>query len=79
MAQLANTHPLDAITGAAKMMGHKEKMRGGAEWDAFNRYSRRMYCYLARSKIIKKIKRNFWKRQRTHDRMGKFMEPPEGN
>ena len=46
------------------MMGTRAKLKGGAEYDAFNRYARRIYVYLGRSKVVKKIKRKFWKRQR---------------
>lgn len=48
------------------MMGHREKLRGGAEYDAF--YARRLYTYLQRSKIAKKIKRQFWGRIRAEQR-----------
>ena len=48
------------------MMGHREKLRGGAEYDAF--YARRLYKYLQRSKIAKKIKRQFWGRIRAEQR-----------
>jgi hypothetical protein len=50
------------------MMGHREKMRGGAEWDAFSRKARRIVCYLHNTKALRKIKRGFWKRQRTEER-----------
>jgi|TARA_B110000967_G_C18525277_1_gene383065 hypothetical protein len=42
----------------------KIKMKGGAEYDALHRYSRGFYCYLARSGIVKKIKRGYNKRFR---------------
>lgn len=51
------------------MMGHREKMRGGAEYDAFSRVARKLYCYLHNTKALKKIKRGFWKRQRTELRV----------
>jgi len=46
------------------MMGTRAKLKGGAEYDAFNRYARKLYCYLHQTKALKKIKRQFWKRQR---------------
>ena len=51
------------------MMGHREKMKGGAEYDAFSRVARKLYCYLQRSGVAKKVKRGFWKRQRTELRV----------
>lgn len=51
------------------MMGTRAKLRGGAEFDAFNRYARKLYCYLHNTKALKKIKRGFWKRQRSETRM----------
>jgi len=46
------------------MMGHRAKLKGGDEYDAFHRVARRVHIYLGRSKVVKKIKRKFWKRQR---------------
>lgn len=46
------------------MMGHRAKLKGGDEYDAFHRAARRVHIYLGRSKVVKKIKRKFWKRQR---------------
>jgi hypothetical protein len=49
------------------MMGTRAELKGGAEYDAF--YARKIYCYLHNTKALKKIKRGFWKRQRTEQRM----------
>jgi hypothetical protein len=46
------------------MMGTRAELKGGAEFDAFNRYARSLYCYLHNTKALRKIKRGFWKRQR---------------
>jgi hypothetical protein len=48
------------------MMGTRAELKGGSEYDAF--YARKIYCYLQRSGTVKKIKRAFWKRQRTEQR-----------
>ena len=42
----------------------KIKMKGGSEWDALSREARGFYCYLDKSKIVKKIKRGYNKRFR---------------
>lgn len=47
------------------MMGHKEKMKTGDEYDFLTR-ARRYYHHKAGQ--IKKIKRFFWKRQRAEVR-----------
>ena len=44
--------------------GRTTPMKGGGEYDALHRYSRGFYCYLARSGIVKKIKRGYNKRFR---------------
>lgn len=49
------------------MMGTRAELKGGAEYDAF--YARRFYCYLQRSRVVQKIKRGFWKRQRAEHRI----------
>ena len=49
------------------MMGTRAELKGGDEVDAF--YARRFYCYLQRSGVVKKIKRAFWKRQRSEQRI----------
>jgi len=49
------------------MMGHRAKLKGGDEYDAFHRAARKIHIYLGRSKVVKKIKRKFWKRQRKKD------------
>lgn len=46
------------------MMGHREKLKGGGEYDAFNQYARKLYCYLHNTKALGKIKRRFWHRHR---------------
>ena len=48
------------------MMGTRAELKGGDEVDAF--YARRFYCYHQRSGVVKKIKRAFWKRQRSEQR-----------
>lgn len=48
------------------MMGHREKLKTGIEWDAFHRSSRRMLRWGRGT--VQKIKRTFWKRQRAADR-----------
>ncbi len=44
------------------MMGHREKLHGGDEWDAFSRRSRRMLRW--KSKEVAKIKARFGRRIR---------------
>lgn len=51
------------------MMGTRAKLKGGAEFDAFNRYARKLYCYLHNTKALRKIKRGFWKRQRLEEKL----------
>lgn len=46
-------------------MGHKEKLKGGDEYDFLTR-ARRYYHHKAGQ--IRKIKRKFWKRQRAEVR-----------
>lgn len=46
-------------------MGHKEKLKGGDEYDFLTR-ARRYYHHKAGQ--IRKIKRKFWKRQRAEIR-----------
>ncbi len=48
------------------MMGHREKLKSGDEWDAFSRRSRKMLSWP--SGALRKIKRAFWKRQRSRER-----------
>lgn len=52
------------------MMGHREKKRGGDEWDCFTNW-RRIICCLQRSGVVKKTKRRFNKAHQTgsEDRM----------
>lgn len=51
------------------MMGTRAELKGGAEFDAFNRYARKLYCYLHNTKALRKIKRGFWKRQRAETKI----------
>ncbi len=53
-------------------MGHKAKLRGGAEWDAFSRRAKRILCYLNRPGVCKAIKRAFNKRQRRNIDFDKY-------
>lgn len=46
-------------------MGHKEKLKGGDEYDFLTR-ARRYYHHKAGQ--IRKVKRKFWKRQRAEVR-----------
>ena len=47
------------------MMGTRAKLKGGDEWDAFHRNSRRILLpYLHKPGIVRWLKRKFWKRQR---------------
>lgn len=46
-------------------MGHKSKLKGGDEWDYLTR-ARRYFHHKAGQ--IRKIKRGFWKRQRSEVR-----------
>lgn len=41
----------------------KIKLKGGAEWDTFTNW-RQVMCYLDKSKVVKKIKRQYNKRFR---------------
>ena len=44
------------------MMGHREKLKGGDEWDAFSRYVRSIMHW--RPGAVRRIKRRFHKRVR---------------
>lgn len=46
------------------MMGHREKMRGGDEFDALHRKSRRIVVGLDRPGIVRKAKQKFNRRVR---------------
>ena len=50
------------------MMGHREKLKGGGEYDAFSRNWRKLYCYLHNTKALSKIKKGFWGRHRAEVR-----------
>ena len=45
------------------MMGHRERLINGDEYDAFTDW-RKVLCCLGRPGIVRKTKRRFWKRQR---------------
>jgi hypothetical protein len=45
------------------MMGHREKMTNGAEYDVFSSW-RKYLCYTSKPGVCKKIKRQFNKRVR---------------
>jgi len=47
------------------MMGHREKLKGGDEWDAV--CARHVYCYLARAS--KRIKQQMTRRNRHADKI----------
>jgi len=47
------------------MMGHREKLKGGDEWDAV--CGRHFYCYLARAS--KRIKQQMTRRNRHADKI----------
>ncbi len=51
------------------MMGHREKMKGGDEYDAFSRKARRIFVGLDRPDAVKKNKKNFNRRVRKQARM----------
>jgi len=44
------------------MMGHREKLVGGAEWDAFSRRARKLHYWAAGE--VKAIKKRFHRRIR---------------
>lgn len=46
------------------MMGHRQELKGGDEWDVL--YGRRHYCYLHRAGVASSIKRKMRRRDR-HD------------
>lgn len=48
------------------MMGHRETLKGGAEFDALTRWRKLMHW---RPGEVKAIKRAFWKRQRRQGRL----------
>ena len=48
-------------------MGHKEKLDGDGEWDAFSSW-RKVYCYLKKPGVVRKIKRRFNKRIRKEEK-----------
>ncbi|MDK1490502.1 hypothetical protein QN219_10570 [Sinorhizobium sp. 7-81] len=45
------------------MMGHREKLKGGDEWDAFTGW-RKVMCYLDRPRVKHSIKKKFSRRVR---------------
>jgi len=49
------------------MMGHREKLKGGDEWDAV--CARHIYCYLARAHAAKRIKQKMTRRNRHADKI----------
>jgi len=46
-------------------MGHREKLKGGDEYDLLTRARR---FYHSKKGVLKKVKRKFWKRQRAEVR-----------
>ncbi len=50
------------------MMGHREKMRGGDEYDSFSRYARRVVVGLDKPGVVKKNKKKFNRRVRKQAR-----------
>jgi hypothetical protein len=51
------------------MMGTREKLRGGSEYDALTRRGRRLLAMFRHSGIASAAKRRFWKRIRKAARM----------
>ena len=49
------------------MMGTREKLRGGNEWEALSRRSRRLVRFAPG--IVQSVKRQFWKRVRKRAKM----------
>lgn len=49
------------------MMGHRERLKGGAEWDLL--YGRKYYCYLNRSRVCHNLKKGINRRIRRQLRM----------
>ena len=49
------------------MMGHRTKLKGGDEWDAFSPW-RKLLCYLSRPGVPKSIKRKYNKRVRQEEK-----------
>lgn len=59
------------------MMGHRERLKGGAEWDLL--YGRKIYCYLNRPRVCHNLKKGFNRRIRRQLRMKlKQMKRKEG-
>lgn len=46
------------------MMGHRTRLKTGAEWDAFSPRWRRLLCFLGRAGAVKKIKQQHNRRER---------------
>ena len=49
------------------MMGRRQKIKSGAEYDAL--YGRGIYCYLSRAGVLRFIKRGMWRRERRAAKM----------
>jgi hypothetical protein len=52
------------------MMGTRERLRGGDEYDALTKRGRRILKIFQRPGIAAKAKRRFWKRARKQARLG---------
>ena len=49
------------------MMGHREPMKGGDEYDALTK-ARRRYKYTKKPGVVQQMKRKFWQRVRAQVR-----------
>jgi hypothetical protein len=67
---------LQSRQGGKEMMGNRQKLKTGAEYDFI--FSRRLYCYMANNNKLKKwIKRQLSKRRRRENK--KIEELKNGN
>lgn len=57
------------------MMGHREKIKGGDEYDALHRRSRRIVVGLDRPGVIKKAKKRFNRRVRKDAKLATKSDP----
>ncbi len=50
------------------MMGHREKLKGGDEWDVVSPRARKILCYTSHAGICKAIKKKMNRRARKNAR-----------
>jgi len=51
------------------MMGHREKLKSGEEWDVTSMRARKIYCYTQRAGVCKAVKTKLNRRARKEARL----------